>query len=551
LNHKDRSHVPVGTGVSSGHIVILTRRYKQDARKLDALVTALNDFGGNSAENDHDDKQCFGDFDGHITIFGSGGCNTVLGNFAPTTRCTKYDPEIEVGIGQDPACPINKKLDELARQNSVQAVFLNEKSYGSMTECTNLDHTLRFLGYFEFIESRYVVGEEQEDVCTELGYIPTSAEWSNLTFRLHSHLRVEARPFLKTINEVESLVHDKTRPYQSIILDHNDHTDIIYHCFKSDGDNTRDCLNLNHTISIRDVIDQLILSGEIQKHIASAGGRNFWQHDTLGRNIGMVSREMDVTMAGTELLKFEQEETQDSTSGYDAHGDNQQTKNSSDADDSDYQPESEANEPESEADDFEDSGDSPEEYAAEETGLDDIGYQSDFNSDYEFETVENALILEETLPYGQSPPVSIPYEGTGATIPKIVSCCVFVSAACAMKHNKQCLREIGSIVCASPMDEISLGVTLRTRPTPSCNRNLDVNLCYLRHSFRQHDVLLPTIRAKTRCMVTEIPIPTLEDMIFQIIVLRFTGRVYRYEQYQRYYNAMNKSDKHLFSGLPR
>jgi hypothetical protein len=288
-----------------------------------------------------------------------------------------------------------------------------------------------------------------------------------------------------------------------------------------------------------------------------AGNRKFSRNnDTLlQQNNATLLREMDA-MANPDSLLFEQEQIQDSTlnshslncSGSDAYDSEYQqvtkrNKNTSDAEDSDYQPESEA-------DNYKYSYDSPSEYAAEIGTLPDRGYHSDSDSDYELETMEEALISEENNQCAESPRISIPYVGTGATIQEIVSCCVFVSAACAMKHNKQCLREIGGSVCASPMDEKSLGVTLRTRPTPSPNRNLDVNLCYLRHSFRQYDVLLPSIRAKTRCVVSEVPVPTMEDMMFQIILLRFTGRVFRYTQYQRFYNENYTSDQHLFGGLP-
>jgi hypothetical protein len=160
------------------------------------------------------------------TIFGSGGSNIVIGNFAPTTRCSKNDPQIVADIGQDRFSPINK-LDKLARENSVQAVFLNESSYGILDPKES--NTLQFLGYNEQIKSRYVVGENHDNIAMAFSN-PTDKEWSFLTFRLHSHLRVEARPFIQTFDEVDQFINDDTSVYKSIVLDHDDNGDIEYFC---------------------------------------------------------------------------------------------------------------------------------------------------------------------------------------------------------------------------------------------------------------------------------------------------------------------------------
>lgn len=63
--------------------------------------------------------------------------------------------------------------------------------------------------------------------------------------------------------------------------------------------------------------------------------------------------------------------------------------------------------------------------------------------------------------------------GTAATIGDIVYCCIYTSAACAMRHNKRGLRVIDGKTCAGPLTDKSLGLTLRTRPTPLPNRALD------------------------------------------------------------------------------
>jgi hypothetical protein len=161
LLHRDRVHAPIHTSELSGNIIILTHKYKHCPAKIDAVIAALNNYNDTSHVDDAFD---FGDFNGRISIMGSGGSNKVLGNFAPTTKSQKNDPLILMGMGQNHTNPINKKLDELVTNNSVCAVFLNEKYYGTKTEdsrtMVDQPNALRFLGYYQFDESRFVSGDD-------------------------------------------------------------------------------------------------------------------------------------------------------------------------------------------------------------------------------------------------------------------------------------------------------------------------------------------------------------------------------------------------------
>jgi hypothetical protein len=51
VRHKDRSHVPIGTSMSSGNIIILSRKYKQAPKKIDALILALNAYNTKETDN--------------------------------------------------------------------------------------------------------------------------------------------------------------------------------------------------------------------------------------------------------------------------------------------------------------------------------------------------------------------------------------------------------------------------------------------------------------------------------------------------------------------
>jgi hypothetical protein len=127
----------------------------------------------------------FGCYSGKISIMGSGGSHKVMGNFAPTTKSTKNDACLQIGIGQSHSNTINVKLDGLACTNQVMAIFLNERYYhvfpGNHEIDQNERNTLRFLGYYEFYESKFVMGDTHHDIQTEFENPPDSV-WQYLTF---------------------------------------------------------------------------------------------------------------------------------------------------------------------------------------------------------------------------------------------------------------------------------------------------------------------------------------------------------------------------------
>jgi hypothetical protein len=154
----------------------------------------------------------------------------------------------------------------------VVAIFLNEQGYAGMSgNGSTSKPCFCFLGYFELFESRYVAGEEHKDICSQFDTTPSDSDWSYITFWLHPHWRFEAWPFIKTLKEVDVLINDDTRTYQSIVLDHNNHSDILFHCVGIPNATMVDYLKLNHTIGVNDLDQQLINSGEIQKYMQPLG----------------------------------------------------------------------------------------------------------------------------------------------------------------------------------------------------------------------------------------------------------------------------------------
>jgi hypothetical protein len=271
LLHNDRVHAPISTSHKAANIIVLTQRYKQIPAKIDAVVEALDTYNSRSNENMSDCEiihNHFGKFNGRITIMGSGGSHKVLGNFSPMPKCSKYDAQVEVGAGQTRTTAINQKLEGLASTQSVQAIFLNENYYYGNSETmdyhgdSSTAKTLCFLGYYEFFESRFVVGDHHAYINKEFRYLSDKL-WQFLTFRLHPHLQTEARPFISNIDEVHRL-QKNANSYLSVVVNEDDHSEIHY-----DNVTIADWMNGNHTVSIENVIDWLINSEQIKQHLVA------------------------------------------------------------------------------------------------------------------------------------------------------------------------------------------------------------------------------------------------------------------------------------------
>jgi hypothetical protein len=262
LKHKHRVHAPISTSEFSGNIVVLSQRYKQCPAKIDELVVALDE---SSMADDNlknpDVGSGYGKFGGNITIMGSGGSNRIMGHFAPTTKSSKDDALVVVGMGQNRSSRINKQFEKLVGDNAVRAVFLNEHQYRKQKNGLDDPQSLRFLGYYEFIESRFVSGNTLDEVKLEFEN-PTENELDNLTFRLHPHLRLEARPFIPTLAEASNITSDDHTSYTKLVFDAEDHSDILY-----DLPSTTNWKSLSREISIEDVIKHMITSGKLSQYI--------------------------------------------------------------------------------------------------------------------------------------------------------------------------------------------------------------------------------------------------------------------------------------------
>jgi hypothetical protein len=456
ISHTDRYHPPLSMSNKAANIVVLTQKYKQCPPKIDALLQSLDMFNTTKKEMVFADTN-FGEYNGCITIMGSGGSHFVLGNFAPTANSTKDDACIEIGIGQSRGNPINSKLDQMACRNSVQAVFLNE-SYYNESEASNLEtdgipkiSTVRFLGYYEFTESKFLKGDSHDTVNKEFGNPPDSV-WQYLTFRLHPHLQIEAKPFVDTFNEIDRLMGCEAIQYKKVIINHDDHSDIIH-----DVINASHWMTYNHTCTIQDVIAELINTLEI--------------NDECEKNV-----------VPEEIM-----ETIDQTT------------------------------PKRNADFFSD---------CENECLEEYDHEDGTECDEQDEDDCSIVSKQFTC------------LGTVCSIDEVVMGCIFNAASCAMRYNKRGLRTFLNKVCAAPLVDQSLGLARRIRPSLSPNRSLDVNLCFLRIAFLQHEALAPSITSCGRCDVTRLHTETFCEMAFQIILLRFTGRVGRYEEYNLYQQTL-------------
>jgi hypothetical protein len=107
-----------------------------------------------------------------------------------------------------------------------------------------------------------VVGDHHDDIDKEFGN-PSDKLWQFLTFRLHPHLQIKARPFISNKDEVHRL-QKNANSYRSVVVNKDDHGEIHY-----DNVTIGDWMNGNHTVSIENVIDWLIDSEQIKQHLVA------------------------------------------------------------------------------------------------------------------------------------------------------------------------------------------------------------------------------------------------------------------------------------------
>jgi hypothetical protein len=587
LKHKDRVHVPIHSSELSQNIIILTHRYKQCPNKIDAVITALNRYNNDTYPATFD--MGLGEFDGRISIMGSGGSNKVLGNFAPTTKSRKDDPLIVVGMGQKRTNRINKKLDELVANNSVRAIFLNERYYGRNAEdggvTPHRPNVLRFLGNYQFDESRFVSGDKPQDVAAEFND-PSPFARENLTFRLHPHLRIEANPFIPSLEEVHHVTSENSFDYKRIIINHDDHSPIFYNIPCID-----DWRKVNHTLTITDVIDDMIKSGEMNKHIEVFTVNNLdglcrnSYHYNIQRRSSMENEEKQSSAGSVEVQEDDasdqsgpddaEHDHRESVQDIDAEGSSDQDSNTEDNSDSsmeNVEKQSSAGSVDEQEDDPSDQSgsdyaehdhrESVQDIEAEDSSDQDSNTEDNSVSEYEFDDDDEDDDGSDVTDCSSSKSVAAGCNvhrertkaetcGTVASVADIVNCCLFSSAVCSMRYNQRGLQSVRRRLCAMPLKDTSLGTCLRIKPIPSPNRTLDVNLCYLRYTFMEHEELSTSISLNKRCRVSDVRIELLREMMFQTILLRYTGRVYCFEEYRLFLteNTSSTEGRHK-RGLP-
>jgi hypothetical protein len=111
----------------------------------------------------------------------------------------------------------------------------------------------------------------------------------------------------------------------------------------------------------------------------------------------------------------------------------------------------------------------------------------------------------------------------------VVMCCIFNAVSVALCYNKYSLyRQPDSTYAAGPLQQKCLGHCLNVKAIPCCNRALDVVSCFLRIELSRNPILADSIKKKELCTALSIGIEAMCDILFQIILLRFTGRIFRF-----------------------
>jgi hypothetical protein len=323
--------------------------------------------------------------------------------------------------------------------------------------------------------------------------------------------------------ELDKLMKGSDTHFQKIVFEHNDHSNIYFDCAGLD-----DWKICHHKVTIKDVILQMIASGELNKHVlmnSDNGIKNKNGYEELGVD------------GGTSLRLDKDNKTSPLGIG---HKDTMATRNNDSDNDNDH---SEYDESDSFKDPSDDDAvatkDNDSDYEDNHSEYDESDYRKDSSpsDDDAVATKYNNPEYDDNQSQLQQTKI-----GTAATITDIVYCCIYTSAACAMRYNKRSLRTIEGIICEGPLTETSLGLTLRTRPTPMPNRALDVNLCYLWRVLKSNPILHKSILDGTRCESMLITTDEMTDIMFQIIVFRYTGRIYRYEQFRKEQDEGNHSN---------
>jgi hypothetical protein len=151
MNHTRRAH-PMLCPDDGTHprLIIITRAYKNDWKSVQAHIQALDGW-----EEDKSKPLYTDNFDGKLTVFGSGGAPEILGTHPPNyKKDTKYDSQVHIPSAQPlETSKTNQALLKMKLENQCVAVYVNRDEMFETDEAYSAARPPNccFLGYFRCV----------------------------------------------------------------------------------------------------------------------------------------------------------------------------------------------------------------------------------------------------------------------------------------------------------------------------------------------------------------------------------------------------------------
>ena len=470
LIHKSRCHRIYCNDAGSQNVMILSQCYKNDEESVRRYIRQLDEVEVNGNIPFFND-----DFDGCITIYGSGGAPVLHGAYCPTPqKDSKDDAMIVFPMSQDMHNPLNRTLMEMCYNKKVLTIYVNESLFNDSSGHQNTlndtqvisDAWCRCLGIF-YADS-LIVREDIDDNLTLNSDLV-------LGFKSVPFLRVTFKPFLASddMKELMTATGRKRKRQLRIPFGCNDSIDVI----------------VPHEIikSMRrsDVLDQYLASGRVNKYLVC--------NETTTKV--MDDQKLVDCLAGSEE-SFDSRMEIDWGELYPEQGD-----------------------------------ESPGKYG--EHASDDSGSSVISNDSWECES-EHVGSLIVAIKQGKRTGICLK-KGISVTTEELTKSMVLCSVAGANRFAKNCLRDVKGQPVAIPLCmSTGLPALFRVYPMPMPNRALDVVAVGLRGESVLDGVYLRCgSHEESRIEYKPDFWGDLLATTFKAILLRYTGRLNAFSLYAK------------------
>jgi hypothetical protein len=187
LPHNSQSHPIFSTKEDTPNIFILSKSYKN-------ILATFEKYHSHLADWSQDRRQPFltDDFDGNISICGSGGSPIRLGTTpANYKKDQKSDPTVTIPFSQNFDSPINVALRQLAETDQVVAVYVREDMMFPKSKAPK--NSCQFWGLFR-VKSCEILTEVETSVIDNKSKMAEEADEHLARYRLVPHIQLNLKP---------------------------------------------------------------------------------------------------------------------------------------------------------------------------------------------------------------------------------------------------------------------------------------------------------------------------------------------------------------------